>query len=302
MTDIKIPEKRYAFFLGCLIPARFPRFEYLARVLFPKLGVELVDIEGFSCCPDPVRFKGADQLTWIVLAARNLALAQQAGLPIITICPTCAMTLMTANHELQRNPDLLRKVNGVLEKTGRHLDGPVEVKHFMKALYEDLGTHRLRDAVERPLSFLHIAYHGGCHENNPVDIVQFDNPFNPRKSGELLEALGAHPVDYLEIGCCGSPLSLDGKMSDSHKIMKSKTEDMVHHGAGAMAVGCASCFQQFEIGQTMAIRGGIMGAGIPVFHFLELMGLAMGLSLEETGLGGHKIKNGKAWEGVVSLD
>ncbi|MBW2675833.1 MAG: hypothetical protein JRD89_20910, partial [Deltaproteobacteria bacterium] len=282
-------------------------------------GVELVDIEGFSCCPDPVRFKGADQLTWIVLAARNLALAQQAGLPIITICPTCAMTLMTANHELQRNPDLLRKVNGVLEKTGRHLDGPVEVKYFMKALYEDLGTHRLRDAVEIPLSFLHIAYHGGCHENNPVDIMQFDNPFNLRKSGELLEALGAHPVDYLELGCCGSPLSLDGKMGDSHKIMKTKTEDMVHHGAGAMAVGCASCFQQFEIGQTMAIRGGItcfqqfeigqtmairggiMDAGIPVFHFLELMGLAMGLNLEETGLGGHKIKNGKAWEGVVSL-
>jgi len=300
MTDIKIPKKRYAFFRGCLIPARFPRFEYLARTLFARLGIELVDIEGFSCCPDPVRFKGADQLTWLVLAARNLVLAQQAGVPIITICPTCALTLSTANHELRRDPDLLRKVNGILEKTGRHLGEPVEVKHFMKALYEDLGPDTLRGVVEAPLSFLHVAYHGGCHENGPADIMQFDNPFNLRKSAELLESLGAYPVDYLEMGCCGSPLSLDGKMGDSLKIMKTKIGDMVHHGANAVAVGCASCFQQFEIGQAMAIRGGIMDTGIPVFHFLELMGLSMGLNLEETGLRGHKIKDGEAWEGVIS--
>ncbi|MBW2636683.1 MAG: hypothetical protein JRC86_04015 [Deltaproteobacteria bacterium] len=48
MTERNKNNHRYALFLGCLIPARFPRFEYLARRLFPELGIELVDLDGFS--------------------------------------------------------------------------------------------------------------------------------------------------------------------------------------------------------------------------------------------------------------
>ena len=57
---------RYVLFLGCLIPTRFPQFEYLARKTLAQLGIELVDAEGFTCCPDPVRFGAADRFTWLV--------------------------------------------------------------------------------------------------------------------------------------------------------------------------------------------------------------------------------------------
>jgi heterodisulfide reductase subunit B len=294
MTERNKNNHRYALFLGCLIPARFPRFEYLARRLFPELGIELVDLEGFSCCPDPVRFRGADQYTWLALAARNLAIAAEENLSILTLCPACTMTLATASLEFQRKPELLKKVNETLGDVGRRLEGSVSVRHFLKVLYEDIGSERLRKMVKKPLSDLPISYHSGCHENNPPEIMQFDNPFNPQKTEELLGALGVKVVDYREKShCCGSPLTLDGKMDDSLRAVVRKVEDMSRFGAGALAVGCTSCFQQFEIGQVMAARKDLTTVNLPVFHFLELLALAMGWTLDEIGFREHKVKEGK---------
>jgi heterodisulfide reductase subunit B len=285
---------RYAFFRGCLIPARFPKFEYLARRIFPELGIELVDFDRFSCCPDPVRFRGADQFTWLVLAARNLAVARKAGLSVLTLCPACTLTLATANRELGEQPELLRKVNETLAEIGHELDGPVEVKHFLKVLYEDIGSETIGEKVKGRLSGLRVSYHSGCHENNPPEIMEFDNPFNPEKTEELLDALGTRVVDYREKSqCCGSPLTLDGKLDDSLKSIVRKVEDMSRFGAEAIAVGCTSCFQQFEIGQTMAFRKNLTEIQLPVFHFLEVLALAMGWSLDEIGFNEHKIKKNR---------
>ncbi|MEA3471778.1 MAG: CoB--CoM heterodisulfide reductase iron-sulfur subunit B family protein [Thermodesulfobacteriota bacterium] len=294
MTERNKDRLRYALFLGCLIPARFPRFEYLARRLLPELGIELVDLEGFSCCPDPVRFRGADQFTWLTLAARNLAIAGEENLPILTLCPACTVTLATASLELQRNPELVKKVNETLGDVGRKLEGPVSVRHFLKVLYEDIGPERLRGIVKRPLSDLRVSYHSGCHENNPPEIMRFDNPFNPKKTEELLDALGVRVVDYREKSqCCGSPLTLDGKMDDSLHAVVRKVEDISRFGAEALAVGCTSCFQQFEIGQVMAMRKELTNIQLPVFHFLELLALSMGWNLDEIGFREHKVKGGR---------
>ena len=45
--------KTYSFFLGCVMPNRFPNVEASIRHVLPKLGIELEDLEGASCCPAP---------------------------------------------------------------------------------------------------------------------------------------------------------------------------------------------------------------------------------------------------------
>ena len=69
--------KRYAFFPGCLIPARHPAMEFAIRSTLSRLDVEIVDLEGTSCCPDPIYFKSKDKLSWLAVAARNLVLAEE---------------------------------------------------------------------------------------------------------------------------------------------------------------------------------------------------------------------------------
>ena len=290
-NDRHTAQHRYLLFPGCLASIRFPRLVYLARRLFPELGIKITETESFSCCPDPVRLRGADRLTSLAIAARNLAVAGETGLPVITLCPSCTLTLAGAGMELESDHGLLRKVNDVLAECGRELSRIPPVTHFLKVLYESPGPAGLREMVRRPLKGIALSYHSGCHENSPPDILRFDNPFNPRRNEELLEALGARVVDYKEkSACCGSPLSLDGKMDDSLSAVARKVEDMRRCGAEALVVGCASCFQQFEIGQVMARRKGLLDAEISVFHFIEVLALAMGYGSEAIDVSAHKVK------------
>ncbi len=88
-----------AFFRGCMIPTKQPHVEYVARLVLPCLGVQLVDVDGFTCCPDPVGVGAADPFTWVTIAARNISLAEERNLDMLTLCNGCAYTLRHAVHD-----------------------------------------------------------------------------------------------------------------------------------------------------------------------------------------------------------
>ena len=119
-----------AFFPGCLIPIKYPHMELAVRNTLPGVGVEIVDLPGFTCCPDPIYFQAGDKLDWLTMAARNLCIAEEAGTDIFTICSGCTSTLCEANHELQADEILKGKktwrdkvpfLKGFLRKSARQL-------------------------------------------------------------------------------------------------------------------------------------------------------------------------------------
>ncbi|MCJ7613562.1 heterodisulfide reductase-related iron-sulfur binding cluster, partial [Candidatus Bathyarchaeota archaeon] len=90
---------KYLLFLGCVIPYRVASYEISARKVLSKLGVELVEMPEFNCCGLPIDSVNHDAM--LTLAVRNLCLAEQQGLDVLTLCPGCAGALRKANMTLQ---------------------------------------------------------------------------------------------------------------------------------------------------------------------------------------------------------
>jgi len=283
--------RRYAFFPGCFIQVRLPHIEALSRRILGELGVELVDVEGFTCCPEAVTLS-VDKVSWRVMAARNLSLAEELGLDILTLCNGCLYTLRTVNQELKRDEELRGRVNDALSVIDREFRGLIRVRHFAEILIEDL--ERLKAHVERPLKGLRIACHTGCHILSPPEIMGFDNPYDPVILDELVEALGAEAVDYdLKTLCCGWTLSTYGSREASERLLASKLNSMRRGGATAIAVICPQCLHQFDVGQASAARRLGVEYRLPVFYYLELLALAMGFSLDEVGYRYHRVRSGE---------
>ena len=196
--------KRVAFFPGCLIPSRHPAMEFAIRETLPKLGVELVDLEGASCCPDPIYFKSKDKLSWLAVAARNLCLAEELGVDLVTNCSGCTATLSETYHMLHEDPEVKARVNARLAKIGKVYKGTSRIRHIATVVRDEAGYETIRNSVTRPLVGLKVAVHYGCHLLKPSHIMQVDNPDNPEVMETAVRALGATPVRHRNwYLCCG---------------------------------------------------------------------------------------------------
>lgn len=271
-TEAKEAPKKFAFFVGCTIRVRQPYIEKLARNIFKQLGVELVDLP-FSCCPTAKVVKDVSIQRWVEVAARNLALAEKQDLPILSMCTGCTQTLAEAKEALE-DLDERKRVNVMMEDKGLKYSGTGEVKFYAELLHEMMADIPIKKKLA-----MTIAAHPGCHILRPSRILKFDDPENPLKLDELIMLLGADADDYPKKGlCCGSPIyNVDPEAA--REIMKAKMQSM---HADCMAVLCPTCFEYYELRQKqMSADGGF--EPVMVMHYLQLLGIAMGMSLEDVG-------------------
>ncbi len=277
MTELK-----YLFFLGCLIPYRISSYEISARKVLARLGVELVEMPEFNCCGfvlDPVSHD-----TMVALAARNLCLAEQKELNIMTLCNGCFSILNHVNKNLKENEDFREKINGYLREIGMEFKGTIEVKHIIHVLIKDIGLEKLKNAVQRPLNTLRVAQHSGCHVLRPAKDVSFDDPENPTALKNLIRATGAECLNYIdEPECCGAPIiGVNDKIP--LQVARGKLERIRAVGAQAMITVCPSCHMMYDLNQPRIEKTFNEKIGIPVLHYTQLLGLAMGFSPDELAI------------------
>jgi len=272
--------KKYALFLGCVAPARYPGIESATREVCKEVGIELVELEGAGCCPAPGVIKSFDQNTWLAIAARNLALAQKQGADILTICNGCYGSLYDAAHVLHEDPERLREVNKILREVGLEYDGETKVRHFAELFYKDISPENVKAHVKNPLD-LKVAVHYGCHFLKPSNIKALDDPERPHILDDLVEATGASNLNYRnKMMCCGAGGGVrSGNPELATKFTEEKLKSIQEAGAQYIIDVCPFCHLQFDRTQK-----DVKGYDIPVIHLSQLLGLAFGVPQEKLGL------------------
>ncbi len=275
-----------SLFLGCVAPNRYPGIEAATKKAFSKLDIELDELDGASCCPAPGVFKSFDKVTWLTLASRNLALSEELNDDILTICNGCYSTLKDANDELKSNSNLKETVNKNLTETGHNFKGCHDVRHIIEYLSQEVGAEKIREQVSDPLD-IKVAVHYGCHLIQPLkesgsELVKDSVTF----FDELVEATGASSVDYKDkMLCCGAGGGARTAILDATlKMTDKKLQNMKDADVDCIVNACPFCHLQFDSGQKDVNSKYHKQYEIPVLHYTQLLGLAMGFSPEELGV------------------
>ena len=247
------------FFPGCMIHNRYPGIERSLFFVFEKLGVDIEPLRKSSCCPAPSIAKSVSAEMWEEIALRNIRLAN--GDTIITACNGCFTTL--------------------LEVSEKH--GIGDVRHVAEFLYTEFGPREIKKNIVKKIP-IRVAVHYGCHFFRGGK--KFTSPERPKMLDELVEILGAESVDHrYKFMCCGGGGGVRaGAKEISLNILDKKLAGISEANVDAIVVICPLCLNQFDAGQ-MELKK----YSIPSIHYIQLLAIAMGLEVDQSGVTTHRI-------------
>ena len=146
---------KYAFYPGCVARGATPELYDATIEVCARLGIDL-DIDSMrsaSCTGSGVLQEKNERLA-DTLNARNFALAERSGHPLMTICSTCQGVMSQANKRLTDRPEYLAELNADLaeEGGGAVLRDPGDARALARAVEEVLeraDAGRARAVAER---------------------------------------------------------------------------------------------------------------------------------------------------------
>ena len=226
-----------------------------------RLGLNLIELEDWNCCGSSSA-KILDPEIAFSLAVRNLSLAPPDR-PLMAMCPRCLYHLREAHLRLQREPETLRAQE---RRWGRPISLDLKVIHFLEVLVR-LGRARLQQGQVRDLNGLKFVPYYGCTVFRPPTLRQ--GTYYQGELGNVLTMLGGVAFTRaLTHRCCGSFLTA-ARADVVTPLVNEIMESAVATGAECLVTSCAMCQLNLEIRCTWEPK-------LPIFHFSEILALALG--------------------------
>ncbi|MGA3094482.1 MAG: CoB--CoM heterodisulfide reductase iron-sulfur subunit B family protein [Dehalococcoidales bacterium] len=273
--------KQYSYFPGCCMEGSARPYDTSLQAVSKALDFELIELENWNCCGS-TPFGSTTQLEFISMASRNLAIAETKGLELVTACSDCYLTLNQANAELEKYPDVKKKIGDILNSVGLKYNGTVKIKHLTQVLIKDVGLEQIKSRVVKPLEGLKIASYYGCQLVRP--IAGFDDPEFPEFLDRLVSVLGGETTEFpLKARCCGGASMIyqpDLALDLIHKLLESASAG----GAELIVTPCPLCQTNLDGYQGFLNRKFKTNYNLPILYFTQLIGLAIGLSPKNLGM------------------
>ena len=251
-TQNSKPEK-VLFYTGCLADFVYPEMCRDTKDSLEKLGYDVVFPQEQTCCGIPARYSGEmDVARDMAKINTDVLLAEEADY-VVTICPTCTMSLRHDFPKLLEGDAVYRLKTETLA---------AKVLNFSELAARKIGfdsaqpTARSLSGVEGNV----VTYHDACHLKRGCGVYE-----EPRKV--LRELVGVEIAEMADCDkCCGFGGSYSIKYPEiSQEVLKNKMENIKSTGVRTVAVDCPGCKLQIEGGLEAA------GTGITVEHSATLL-------------------------------
>jgi heterodisulfide reductase subunit B len=273
--------KYYSYFPGCSAESTGLGLGLSAQAIAAPLEMELAELEDWNCCGS-TPYGSLNEEESVVVAARNLALAEKRGLDLVTPCSSCYVTLNKANQHLREHPGMLAQVNEALAVAGLEYRGSIRVRHLVDVLANDITPGSISDKVRNRLDGLKVAPYYGCQLVRPQ--YGLDNTEYPRTLDRLVTCLGAEAVDFpLKARCCGGSMTLSEEKYVL-ELMRRLLQSAAENGAQCLVTPCPLCQTNLDAYQGRVNARFKAGFKLPVLFITQLIGLALGIGAKSLGM------------------
>jgi heterodisulfide reductase subunit B len=271
---------KYAYYPGCSAHSTARDMHESSLAVAQALGIELKELEGWSCCGATSAHQ-TDRTLADALAAANLALAKKTGLDMVVNCAACYNRSKTANYNVLSSAAVRERVSDAL---GEDYDGSVKVRHFVEVLLEDAGIDRLRKSLKKSLNGLKVACYYGCYLVRPPEVTGFDDPENPTSLDRLVTAMGGEALEWPgKVECCGGGLNLT-RTDVTVQLSGSIIQMARAAGADCITVACPMCQTSLDLRQKDIEKATGERYGMPILYITQLIGLCLGIAPGKLGL------------------
>lgn len=283
----------YSFYPGCSMEATGKASGVSFEAVKHLIPMEVQEIPDWNCCGATVSSNYIGDLPQLAMAARNLALAEPAGLDVVITCSSCYLNLAWVNERMKLEPEFAAQINEALGAAGLQYNMTLNVRHIVDVLVNDIGLDQIKKSVVRPLTGLKVACYSGCQTVRAIRRWDFDDLEHPQLLGKVVEALGATAVPFPAAAkCCGGAQQFTNVELIYHltgKILQSAADNQ----ADVIVTPCPMCHMNADVYQQKINSVTGTDYHMPVLFITQLMGLAYGVPKKELGFSYNVVPSNK---------
>ena len=251
----------YSYFPGCSLATTAKENNASLHHFARHMGIELVELEDWNCCGSSSAHS-IDSALADQLAMRNLSLAPPDR-PLLIACPSCNLRLQQAQIKLTSDSDAQQTYQDLF---GQAANPDLKILHFFDML-DGLDWKQINHRSDNCLKGLKFAPYYGCMLARPPAMRRQKNYHGIME--RIMTGLGATPLSCgYASRCCGTFLSVvrpDVVAPMVHQIVG----DAKRNEADCIVTACAMCHLNLELRSDP-------GNTLPIFHFSEILALAIG--------------------------
>lgn len=273
---------KYAYFPGCSLATTGREYDMSTKEIARVLGIELWEIPDWNCCGASSAHLTDHRLA-LALPARNMAIAEEAGLDVAIPCAACYARSKAVEMAVASSEETKKEIEEIIE---RKYEGKSKAKALLDIIANDIEESLIPKKLVKPLQGIKAACYYGCLLVRPLNLG-FDDPEDPQSMDQVISKLGAVNVNWAyKTECCGASHPTT-KPEVGLNLLEGIFVAAKEAGANCIVTACPMCMNNLDMRQGQVEKAFQSKYDLPVYYFTELMGLAFGIEPVKLGLDKH---------------